>query len=337
MKQSIKNLGGYTTAYFIKRASIGTAVILMAGVLSHNLSLAAPAIAKHKQTGLKSADRIVAIVDDDPVSDYEIIQRMKLERALGNTKSKGPKLRETILKRLIDERLQTQEAKRLKIKVTKKQVQTTITNMAKRARQTVPQIKTRLSKGGVDIKTFETQIRVTIAWNTVIRRLFSAKVSVDHKAVELKLGELKKSPAAGRKLLVLRQITLPLERGFPGMSGSRQREALQIYRGFKGCGSLKRLTSQIFNVHVSPGKPIPLQALPPQLAKILRKMRPGQLTRPSRSRDGISMIAYCSNKFLKAPEITFKQVESGLKSQQFGLLAKRHLLDLKRDAIIEYR
>ena len=339
MIQTIKYYSDFSRVCFIKRLPAGVVLVALVGALSFagGLALASQAVAKPKGDEVKSADRIVAIVDDDPVSEFEVTQRMKLVRALGNLKITDAKLRENVLKRLVDERLQAQEAKRLKIKVTKKQIENTITNMAGRAKQTLPQIKARLSKRGVNIMTFEAQVRATIAWNAVIRRRFSSKVSVDQEAVQLKFADLKKRPIPGQKLLVLRQITLPFERGFPGTANTRRRDAMQVYRRFKGCGSLKRIASEVFNVHVSPARTVPLKALNPQFRKILRKMGPGRITPPSLAKGGITLLAYCSNKEIKAPEITLKQVENQLVSQQYGLLANRHMRDLRRDAIVEYR
>lgn len=286
---------------------------------------------------LNRADRIVAVVDDDPISEYQIKQRTLLVRALGGPKLKPAKMRETVLKQLVNEVLQRHEAKRLKIKVNAKQIEATIGNMAKRAGQTLPQIKSKLSKSGISYKTLQEQVRTTIAWNAVVRRRFSRQVSVNAADVKLKLENIKKDPRRSQKLVVLKQVLLPINSSMPGLQRSRQAEAIQIYRGFKGCRSLKRLTSAIFNVQVKGPPPVPLKALDPRLRKMLVKMGPGKITPPGLGKAGIQMIAYCSNKILKAPEVTAKQMENVLYNQQLSLHAERHLRDLNRDAIVEYR
>lgn len=290
-----------------------------------------------QQPDLKAANRIVAVVDDDPISQYEVDQRMKLIRALGDTKTKDDALRKRVLERLVDERLQRQEAKRLKVKVKDDQIKATINNMATRARQTVDQVKARLAKRGVRFKTLEDQVRATVAWNSVVRKRFARRITVDKEAIELKFNSIQKNPQKPKIIAVLRQVILPVEKGFPGMVRSRFNEAMALRQKFRGCGSLPRLTSQIFNVQLGPVRNAPLEALHPQLRKLLRKMGPGRISPPSATPKAIQMIAYCSNKKIEPPAVTKKQVENQLMNQQFGLLAMRHLRDLRRDAVVEYR
>jgi peptidyl-prolyl cis-trans isomerase SurA len=286
----------------------------------------------------QTADRILVIVNDQPISEYELRQRTKLIRALGAPKISAEKLRELVIKRLVEERLKRQEATRLKIKVTDKQILSTINNMAKRSRQSVDGIKARLKKAGVSFDTLKQQIQVTVAWNTVIRRKFSRRISVDKSDVKRTHAKMLQKPPPSRKIAVLRQVILPIRRGgLVGSAQTRQIEARRIYRRFKGCGSLKRITSSVFNVHVGPARSMPLERLPPPLRKLLLQTGPGRISRPAASRGGIVMIAYCGNKEIKAPPITEKQVENQLINQQLIVMATRLLRDLREDSVIEYR
>jgi peptidyl-prolyl cis-trans isomerase SurA len=61
------------------------------------------------------------------------------------------------------------------------------------------------------------------------------------------------------------------------------------------------------------------------------------MTSPVVARGGIQMIAYCGHKIIKAPEITQKQVENRLINQQFAVMARRLLRDLRQDAVVEFR
>ena len=61
-------------------------------------------------------------------------------------------------------------------------------------------------------------------------------------------------------------------------------------------------------------------------------MVPGNLA-PS----GVELYVVCARRTAKVDEPKRQQVESELTQKEFDVLARRHLRDLRQDAMIEYR
>ncbi|MFC7050626.1 peptidylprolyl isomerase [Emcibacter nanhaiensis] len=77
--------------------------------------------------------------------------------------------------------------------------------------------------------------------------------------------------------------------------------------------------------------------LPPAMHKTLLETKVGSATKPLREDDGFRLMVICDRE---VPEINipgYEAVQNNLTNQRVGLMARRHLRDLRRDAIIDYR
>jgi len=277
---------------------------------------------------------IAAIVNDEPISQFDISQRIKLNKLLGE-KSES---RKKILEELVEEQLQRQEAKRLRIPVTHEEIAKTIESMVKQRRSTTETFDNRLKKAGVNPSLMRDRVKALLAWQRILSRRFGKLVDLDEQDIDRAFQRAQKNRPPAQSFYMLQQITLPFDGALdPSSVQGRQIEAQRIIDGFKGCGSTQKISSGIYNVQIRNVGPVPVKQLQSNLRKLLRKAGPGKLLPPNITRAGIELLAYCSNKSVSAPEVTREQVRAGLASQQFGLVSSRHLRDLKRDAIVDYR
>ncbi|WP_321391335.1 peptidylprolyl isomerase [Emcibacter sp.] len=77
--------------------------------------------------------------------------------------------------------------------------------------------------------------------------------------------------------------------------------------------------------------------LPESMHQTLLETEVGKATKPLREEDGFRLMVICDRK---VPEINipdYDAVQNNLTNQRVGLMARRHLRDLRRDAIIDYR
>lgn len=282
----------------------------------------------------QSKTGIAVIVNDEPISQFDISQRIKLNKILGQSSG----TRKQVLEELVEEHLQRQEAKRLKIPVSDKEITETIDRMMKQRRSTAGTLKARLKKVGIKPTAMHSRVKAMLAWQRILSRRFGKLVDLDEQDIDRAHERAKKSRQPGKTFYMLQQINLPFDGSVDQISvQSRQIEAQRIISRFKGCRSTRRISSGIYNVKIRNIGPIPRSQLQPKLRALLRKAGPGKLLPPNMTRKGIELLAYCSNKTISAPEVTREQVRAGLANQQFGLISKRHLRDLKRDAIVDYR
>ena len=77
-------------------------------------------------------DRVVAVVNDDVIMMSELQEQMVISRRDGRNAPDGAELERTMLNRLVDERLQVQEAKRDKVEVTDDELRAALDDIVKR-------------------------------------------------------------------------------------------------------------------------------------------------------------------------------------------------------------
>ncbi len=287
-----------------------------------------------KQTALS----VVAIVNDEPITAYDVKQRSSLLKILGGARGSIASLRKTALEELINDAIKRQEAKRLKVAISKKQIDATIQRMAKSTNATPASLKARLGRAGVQFGTLSKQIESQLAWNGAIRQRYSRRVKVDEADVDRRFEQAKKNPGETQKFFILQQIILPYEKGASReLVYSRVVEAQTLAKRFKGCKSSRKAANGIFNVRIRNIGTVPQKTLPAKLRKILLTVGPGRVTKPNVTPSGVELIAYCSNRVVKPDPVTRELVKDQMLNERYLQYAERYLRDLKRDALVEKR
>jgi len=131
-------------------------------------------------------DRIVAIVNDDIVTLREVERYVAVEKkdhyASMYEYVRNIALREKIAT-FVEGLLISQQAKKLRIEVTDKEVEGTIGNIKKQNLITDEQLREQLKKEGINYKDFAEGIRSGIIRNKVLARTVAQEVAVDDKTL----------------------------------------------------------------------------------------------------------------------------------------------------------
>ena len=131
--------------------------------------------------GAQSVLRIVATVNDDVISNYDVEQRMRLVLSTSPgqiTEQQIQRLRAQVLETLIDEALQIQEAGRLSIRVLEQEVQQAIKRIEEQNTLPIGGLADVLSNAGANLTTLENQVRSQMLWSRVITRRLRPTVFV---------------------------------------------------------------------------------------------------------------------------------------------------------------
>ena len=114
-----------------------------------------------------------------------------------------------MLRTLIDEKLQMQEAKRLEIVADPKEVDETLSGIAEQNRMTTDQLRETLERSGVSIDSLLTQIKAEIAWSDLVRKKFLSRISPGDEQVDEVLARMEAN--AGRPEFLVAEIFLGVE------------------------------------------------------------------------------------------------------------------------------
>ncbi len=138
--------------------------------------------------------RIAAVVNEDVISAYDLAQRVRMvmvTSSLPNTPESRRRLTPQVLRNMIDEHLQSQEAKRLDVRVTDKEVDDMLVRLNRQNDLEAGMLESMLERANVDVNALRSKLRAERAWNKVIRQRLQRQVFIGDEEVEEELARLK--------------------------------------------------------------------------------------------------------------------------------------------------
>jgi peptidyl-prolyl cis-trans isomerase SurA len=135
---------------------------------------------------VRDVQSIAAVVNHEVISVFDLLERMKLvivSSDLKDTPETRQRLLPLVLRSLIDERLELQEAQRLEISVGNDEIEKALADIEKQNNIKKGEIKDFFAKTGVDQETVLNQVRAGIAWGKVIRRRIRPTIDIGDEEV----------------------------------------------------------------------------------------------------------------------------------------------------------
>jgi len=156
--------------------------------------------------------RIAAVVNDEVISVYDLQNRLALVIAtsgLENSPETQRRMQPQILRTLIDERLQVQEANRLNATVSDKEVADALLRIERANNMQSGQLTRELGNIGIDSNTLTTQIKANLAWQKVVNRRLRPALQVGQDEVDEVIERINASKGTVQYLLA--EIFLAVE------------------------------------------------------------------------------------------------------------------------------
>ena len=142
----------------------------------------------------QNVERIAAIVNDDIVSAFDLRARLKVVMATSGIRPSRriqEKLKQQVLRRLIDEKLQLQEAKRRNISISKRNIWTATRLLEKQNKIKPGNFTTFLKERGLPRSAIFNRMRSQIAWTKLIKRRLVPKITIGDEEINEILQRLK--------------------------------------------------------------------------------------------------------------------------------------------------
>ena len=385
----------------------------------------------------RDIEGIAAVVNDQVISLYDVDQRVDLFFATSGIE-KSPemteRMRDQVLRSLIDEKLQIQEATRVEIQIEETEIEKRMELLARQDNRTLDGIKEFLKTKSIEENTLKAQIRAELSWSQFVRRNFGGRIKVGDLEIEEQYEKAVKAINQTRYLVSeillnldnlsteeqMRQlsdeIVKQLQSGtsFPAVARQFSIAPTASQGGQLGWISADQLNPRLSQVirqmqvgQVSP--PIPttggvyilaladkraggndpsknqfdvltvsfpasveshrinefsddfktcrraqdkakklkatvkrsglkqIRTLPGAVALAVANLEAGEVAPPNQKNDVINVYIVCDRKDDLGIEISRDQIADNIFSQRISVMARRHLRDLRRDAVVEYR
>jgi peptidyl-prolyl cis-trans isomerase SurA len=227
--------------------------------------------------------RIVAVVNDDVISAQDLNDRLQLvtlTSGIPDSEEARARLAPQVLRGLIEETLQLQEAERLDITVEDTEIQRTLANIAERNRMTVEAMQRFFVQKGISLATLLDQVRAQIAWVKVVNRQIVPRVTVTVDQLDMAVEEARRSE--GEPEYLLSEIVLPVDN--PAQGQVVAQDAARLVQTLREGASFDSLARQVSAAASAENAGdvgwIRSSAIPPELRDTLESMREGEISDP---------------------------------------------------------
>ena len=239
------------------------------------------------------AEGLVVLVNDVPITSYELRQRMLLLIAMTQvqpTAENLPAIQQQALNTLIDEKLQRQELARYEVNIPDEDVDAELAMIAQSVGITPEAYLAYLAEAGVRPETVREEMRVRIGWEALVRGRFGPRARVGRNQVDQTIQRI--SAAASRPQYLVGEIFIDASRvggQQAAMNGANQL-VQQIIQGAPFMAVARQFSAAPSAASGGDAGWLIQGEVPPSLQTALDNMEAGQLSRPIPVEGGVYII-----------------------------------------------
>ena len=191
----------------------------------------------------QEVDRIAAVVNDDIISIQDLEARVKLALVMSGFPDNLENRRRAVpqvLRKMVDERLQSQEAARVKVSVSSDEVNRSIRGVEQQNHMPPGGLMAMLSKNGVDTDAARDQVRADLSWFKVMGRVIQPNIKVGEDEIDERLDTLRQM--LGHPEFMLAEIFLAVDS--PGQEEEARRMGERLLDQLKAGAPFQALARQ---------------------------------------------------------------------------------------------
>lgn len=274
------------------------AVVMLSLPAQRALAAASPAGTPAPTSAIASAapkatQGVAATVNDAIISDYDVTQRVGLfvvTSGINPTSDTLERVREQVVRAMVDEALEGQEAKKYKVKIDPAEVERAMNDLAQQNNSSIADLSKAMSTQGIDLRTLRTQIETQLAWNKLVQGRFLTRINVADEDVEATLKRLEQD--SNKPQYQVAEIFLSVD--VPEQDGDVRNGAQQIMQqvelGAPFAVAARQLSQSPSAADGGDIGWVTEGQLAPDLNTALEALRPGQMAGPIRSAGGYYVL-----------------------------------------------
>jgi peptidyl-prolyl cis-trans isomerase SurA len=248
--------------------------------------------------------RIVAVVNDDVISLYDLATRTRLNIASSGLEDNATVRRQVqsqTLRALIDERLQAQEAQRLNLSISQAEIDAAISRIEQQNRMQPGQIDSFLGNVGLDRSVLGAQIRAQLLWQKVVNRRLRTSLEVGADEIDEQLDRLKSNQ--GQTEYLLAEIFLSVDS--PDQDEEVRQNGMNLIEQMRRGASFSGLAQQFSQSASASGGGdigwVPRGQLEKEVEDIVDQLRPMNVTEPIRTIGGYYVYLLRQRRVVAGP------------------------------------
>ena len=279
-----------------------------------SLLLSTGSFAQSERAPIIPADRVIAIVNTEAITQYEVSQRLVLAqqrlREQNITPPSGDVLVKQVLERLIADRIQLQYAKESGLVVSDSDLDETVRRVAAGNNVSVPDMKLSVEKDGMSWNRFREDLREQIVLSRLRDREVDDRVAISDGEIDNYLATPTPANASGIVSIAHIMVHAPEQAAPEELARLRARaeQALAQIKSGEEFGKVAATFSDAPDA-LKGGMLDPRAAdrFPPLFSEALSKMQPGDVSEVLRSPAGFHIIKLIDRQGGVQDSATFKQ------------------------------
>jgi len=243
--------------------------------------------------GQVTETRIAAVVNDEVISVADVTSRLRMVMMSSNL-TDSPETRQRVaaqvLRTIVDEKLQMQEAKRQNVTATDEEVNKALAQIEKQNNMQAGQLDHVLKSHGIERSALVDQLTASIVWAKLVRRLVSQTNVVSDEEIDYALKRAKET--ANEPQSRVAEIFLAVDN--PQQEEEVRRLAERLTEQMKQGARFSAVAQQFSqSATAAVGGDIGwvrADQLSPELGKAVAQMRSGELSAPIRAAAGYYLL-----------------------------------------------
>ena len=278
--------------------------------------LVAAAIAAPTAALSQSEQRIAAIVNDEVISLRDLRQRIRMvvfSSGIEDTADARRRVARQVLRTLIDERLQLQEAKKWNVTASEDDIGRSVADIEKRNGMEPGSLPSIFRRNGVSFESLRAQMRSRVAWSRLVNRRLAPRIDIGAEEVDEVLARLEAS--RGENTYRLWEIFLSVNS--PDEEASIRETAERLVEQVRGGARFSALARQFSQAATAAvGGDLgwtPRSQLDPEIAAAVDRLAPGEVLDPIRTISGFRIVTLGGKRRIAATdpnraELDLKQI-----------------------------
>jgi len=244
---------------------------------------------------------IAAVVNDDVISTADLEARVRLillSSQLPDNQQVRQRVVPQVLRALIDEKLELQEAKRYNVAVSDKEIAQAIERLEQQNRLPKGGLDKILESQGIPRSTLVSQVASSIAWNRLVEGRLAQNVTVSDEEINETLTRIKEQ--IGKPQSRIGEIFLAVDK--PDQEAEVKALADRLIEQMRAGASFNAVAQQFSQSPTAAvGGDLGWVAageLPGEVGKAIETMQPGQLSPPIRGSGGFYIVYLADRRTL---------------------------------------
>jgi peptidyl-prolyl cis-trans isomerase SurA len=275
-----------------KAASLAAAITALA-------ALAGPGRAQEAPSSLRQG--VVAIVNDNVISSYDLQQRVLLLIATSGvqpTAQNTPQFEQEAVNELIDEALEMQEVRRaekdqkFKIVADDDSVNRRIEEIAQQSPyKSGARLLEAFSNAGIEPATFRAQVRADISWQDWMHgRYGGSRLKISQAQIKAVVSEIEAQASQPQYLLGEILIDADHAGGMPQAEAAGAQLVTQLQQGAPFAQVARQFSSASTAATGGDAGWLSEAQLPAELRPVVEQLRPGELSKPIPAQSGVYIL-----------------------------------------------